>query len=166
VSAEFRPDLMLSVLKKHDVRFVLIGGLAGAAYGSPRITTDVDITPERGLKNLEKLSAALTDLGARIRTQDEPGGLPFGHDASSLARVEILNLATDAGNLDISFSPSGTDGFTDLRRDAVQMVLFGTPTDVASLADVIRSKEAAGRPKDHAELPTLRGLLEKGERGN
>jgi hypothetical protein len=31
---------------------------------------------------------------------------------------------------------------------------------VASLPDVIRSKEAAGRPKDLAQLPALRQTLE------
>ena len=33
--------------------------------------------------------------------------------------------------------------------------------DVASLADVIRSKEAAGREKDRAVLPILRQVLER-----
>ena len=112
---------------------------------------------------MERLSEALAELGARIRTQDDPQGLAFGHDAESLARTEIMNLVTDAGDLDITFSPSGTGGFEDLRRDAVQMVLFGASIEVASLADVIRSKEAAGRLKDLAELPTLRRLLEEGE---
>jgi hypothetical protein len=161
VGGEFRPDRILSVLNEHGVEFVLIGGLAGAAYGSPRVTTDVDVTPLRGKGNLERLSAALTELGARIRTEEDVAGFEFRHDADSLARVETLNLVTDGGDLDITFVPAGTRGFEDLRRDAVSMVLFETPMLVASLADVIRSKEAAGRLKDLAELPTLRRLLEK-----
>jgi hypothetical protein len=44
------------------------------------------------------------------------------------------------------------------------MLLRGIDVPVASLADVIRSKEAAGRDRDRAILPTLRHLLETAER--
>ena len=77
----------------------------------------------------------------------------------SLARVRIWNLQTDAGDLDITFEPSGTHGYDDLRRDAVAMRLRSGNVTVASLADVIRSKEAADRPRDRAALPGLRALL-------
>jgi hypothetical protein len=36
---------------------------------------------------------------------------------------------------------------------------------VASLADIVRSKEAAGRDKDRITLPTLRAMLERQQRG-
>jgi hypothetical protein len=36
----------------------------------------------------------------------------------------------------------------------------------SSLADVIRSKEAAGRERDRASLPTLRMLLERLEQAD
>lgn len=55
--------------------------------------------------------------------------------------------------------PSGTSGYEDLVRSAVWMRLEDVDIPVASLADVIRSKEAAGREKDRAMLPTLRQLL-------
>lgn len=157
---EFRPERIFRVLHEHEVEFVLIGGMAATAHGSPVVTRDVDITPSRGRGNLAKLSAALKELGARIRTSDVPEGIPFDHDAESLERIQVLNLVTDAGDLDISFTPTGTAGFGDLNRDAILMRPFGIPTDVASLADVVRSKEAANRVKDQAALPTLRRLLE------
>ena len=84
---------------------------------------------------------------------------PFDHSAESLARVRIWNLQTDAGDLDITFEPSGTHGYDDLRRDAVSIHLRSGDVTVASLADVIRSKEAADRPRDRAALPGLRALL-------
>jgi hypothetical protein len=40
----------------------------------------------------------------------------------------------------------------------VSRSLSGRPVAVASLADVIRSKEAANRPKDQTALPALRLL--------
>jgi hypothetical protein len=63
----FDPDALLEVLHRHDVRYVLIGGLAAALRGSAAPTFDVDITPDASVGNLTRLSAALTDLDARIQ---------------------------------------------------------------------------------------------------
>ena len=49
----------------------------------------------------------------------------------------------------------------DLRRQATEMSLAGHRIAVAALSDVIRSKEAANRPKDQIALPTLRLLLQR-----
>ena len=69
------------------------------------------------------------------------------------------NLTTRLGDLDISFVPSGTTGFADLNENADPVDLFGVAVRVASLADVVRSKQAANRPKDQRVLPTLREIL-------
>ncbi len=152
---EFRPERILAVLAAHGVEYVMIGGLAAAIHGSDLVTTDLDITP---------LSDALRALNARNRSSDVPSGLPFPHDGRSLAAVGTWNLVTDDGDLDLAFVPAGTTGFDDLARDAVAIDILGTPTVVASLSDIIRSKEAAGRAKDRIAVPVLRRLLEETER--
>lgn len=157
----FSPQEILAALDRHGVRYVVIGGLAAILHGAPHVTTDVDIVPEEAFRNLEHLSAALRELNARIRVAGEVDGVPFDHDADSLSRVRTWNLVTDRGNLDITFQPSGTRGYEDLRRDAVGMSVRGVEVPVASLADVIRSKEAAGRERDRAVLPTLRRMLDR-----
>ena len=159
--AEFDPQEIFAALERHGVRFVVIGGVAAILHGAPHVTTDVDIVPEEGRDNLARLSAALKELNARIRVVGEPEGIPFDHSAESLARVRIWNLVTDRGNLDLTFDPSGTRGYDDLVRDAEPMTVRGVEVPVASLADVIRSKEAAGRERDRLVLPTLRRLLER-----
>lgn len=154
----FRADEILRVLERHQVSFVLIGGFAANVHGSPMLTTDVDITPQELPDNLARLSAALTELDARIRAEGvEP--LPFSHDAESLAAGRSWNLTTRFGDLDISMTPSGTRGYDDLRRDAVEVTVRGVPVLLASLADIVRSKDAAGRDKDRRALPVLRELL-------
>lgn len=158
---ELAPDRILAVLREHGVRFVLVGGFAAVIYGSPYLTTDVDVVPEWSRENLERLSAALDAMHARVWTASDPGGLPFGHDAASLGNVEMWNLVTDHGRLDVTFQPSGTTGYEDLARDAVRLAILGVDVDVASLADVIRSKEAAGREKDRVVLPVLRRILDE-----
>src|SRR6186997_2802829 len=105
--ADLQPAEILAVLDRHQIQYVLIGGLAAILYGAPHVTTDVDIVPQEDRRNLERLSEALTELNARIRVSGEPEGVPFGHDGASLGRVRIWNLVTDLGNLDITFVPSG-----------------------------------------------------------
>ncbi len=140
--------------------YVLIGALAAALHGAPRVTADVDIAPATDPDNLVRLSAALDDLDAPVRTIDAGVGLELSHDAASLAQAQAWNLVTRAGNLDIAFAPSGTAGYPDLRRDAVVVDIRGTTVVLASLADIVRSKQAANREKDRADLPLLRRLLE------
>ena len=139
-------------LDRHKVRYVLIGGLAAVLHGSPLPTLDIDICPSREPENLERLAAALDGMDARIRTADASDGVPFPRDAEFLGGVELLNLQTRFGDLDLSYVPAGTDGFDDLARNAVEMVIQGSSVAVAALEDVIRSKEAADRPKDHRAL--------------
>lgn len=158
---DFSPEAMLGVLAEHRVRCVLIGGFAAVIHGSPYLTTDVDVVPAADQENLERLSAALGEMHARVWTSSEPDGSPFDHSAGSLVAVRVWNLVTDHGRLDITFRPSGTEGFDDLSRDAVHLTILGVPVDVASLADIIRSKEAAGRERDRLVLPVLRRIAEE-----
>ena len=152
---------LLAVLNRHGVAFVLIGGLAAVYHGSPFPTEDADITPDTNGANLIRLAAALRELNARVRTERTPEGVPFVCDADSLAAAHTWNLVTEAGDLDISFRPSGTQGYSDLRRDAVTTEIYDVTVQIASLADVIRSKQAANRAKDQRVLPTLREILSK-----
>jgi predicted nucleotidyltransferase len=161
---EFGPEKILGALESHGVRFVLVGGFAAVVYGSPYLTTDVDVVPAVEAENLAHLADALRGLHARVWTEDAPEGLDFDASAEALAGATIWNLVTEFGRLDITFVPSGTHGYDDLARDATHLRVLGVGIDVASLADVIRSKEASGREKDRLVLPVLRRLLTEQER--
>ena len=62
------------------------------------------------MENLTRLSKALKELGARIRTDAVDEGLPFDHDGRSLAASSVWNLICPYGEFDISFLPSGIAG--------------------------------------------------------
>ena len=154
----FRPVDLLRVMVESRVAFILIGGLAATVHGSPYATVDVDVVPQRDPRNLTRLSDALRALGARVYVSAEEA-LPFTHDARSLGEVEVWNLSTTYGALDITFTPAGTQGFADLAERAASVDIGGVEVLVAALEDVVRSKAAAGREKDLIVLPTLRRLL-------
>lgn len=155
----YDPLPILDVLNANGVEYVVIGGYAASLHASPFITYDVDITPRRSQENLERLSRALASIGARIRTKEEPDGLPFSHTGASLGAANVWSLITEHGEVDVCFVPNGTDGYADLAKDAETMTIHGIGIRVASLADIIRSKQAANRPKDQRVLPTLREIL-------
>jgi predicted nucleotidyltransferase len=155
----FDPLPILTALATHGVDFVVIGGYAASLHESPFITSDVDITPERSAGNLDRLSSALSELDAKVRTASEPAGVAFSHTGTTLGQAAVWNLVTAHGDLDISFVPNGTDGYADLSQDAESVTVHGVEIRIASLADIIRSKQAANRPKDQRVLPTLREIL-------
>jgi hypothetical protein len=156
--AAFDPQLLLGVLGRHRVNFVLIGALAARLHGFPRLTADADITPAGDKPNLERLAAALKELDAKVYTESVPEGLAFDCSPVALARARMWNLVTSAGRLDIAFEPSGVEGYDDLKKDAERFEAFGVRFLVASLDDIIRSKEAAGRPKDLDDVAIMRAM--------
>lgn len=169
-SRDFDPERMLAALEGGGIRFVLVGGMAAILHGDVGVTVDVDIVPEHETANLRRLATVLRQLDARIRAPGAPHGLSFDCSAEFLDRLApdaILNLTTTVGDIDLTFQPSGTRGYADLRRDAIEIEVGDrSPILVASLADIIRSKEAAGREKDRRALPRLRRLLDRIQEGD
>ena len=49
--------------QRHEVRYVVLGGVASVLYGVPRTTFDLDILIEATTENAERLLAALIDAG-------------------------------------------------------------------------------------------------------
>lgn len=156
---DYQPEKVMAVLAKHRVQCIYVGGAAAVLQGSPLPTEDVDIVPADDHDNWARLSAALKELDAKVRAVELDEPLPFDHDAESLAASKVWNLTTKYGDLDITQVPTGTQGYDDLKRDAVEMDVRGVHIRVASLADIVRSKEAAGRDKDRLSLPVLRELV-------
>ena len=153
-----QPEKLFEVLAHHRVDYVLIGGLAATLHGSSALTNDADICPDPSPENREMLAAALRDMR-------EADGVRFSVDADFLWRTQLVNLTTRYGDFDIAFLPAGSSGYEDLVGDAIELEIDGTVVRVASLADIIRSKEIANRPKDRATLPILYALQDEIARG-
>jgi len=161
LTVPFDPERTLHVLDAHGVRYVLVGGLAGELLGAPLATTDIDICYERSKDNMRRLAAALSELGAKLRVARVDEDLPFLLDERTLAAGDSFTFRTDAGDVDILGTPSGTKGFADLNAKASSFDLGeGLVVRVVSLDDLIRMKEAAGRAKDEAHLQVLTALRE------
>ena len=165
MAAAFDPIAMIRVLTEHEVDCVLLGGLAAVLHGSPATTNDADIMPEHSPANLQRLADALRALDARLRVATEPDGVVFDPHPALLASMSMLNTTTRFGDLDIAISPSGIDNYEALDRAAVVFDIDGVSIRVAALDDIIRSKQAADRPKDRVALPLLCALRDEIDRG-
>ena len=160
----FDPLRIVRLLDERGVRFVLIGGVAAAAHGSPSVTQDLDVCYERSDENLSCLAGVLRELHATLR--GAPADVPFSLDRATLARGDQFTFSTDAGDLDCLGTPAGTTGFADLAAGAVSTDLDGLNVLVASIDDLIRMKRAVGRPKDRAEVEILGALRDEIRRDN
>ena len=123
------------------------------------MTGDVDICPAHDRRNLDRLAAALTGLGAGLR--GAPADTGFLLDGRTLAAGDHFTFATDAGPIDCLGTPAGTDGFADLDASATEEDLDGLVIRVASLDDLIRMKRAADRPQDRIAVEWLSALRDE-----
>lgn len=159
---------ILAVLEEHDVAYVVVGGYAALLYGVAHVTDDIDIAPTVDTVNLDRLAAALNELGARFRVEGYPEGYrpPARIDARTLSQAECSTFVTSHGNLDVMLRLDGVGGYGDLVNAAEAMEpVPNLRVRVIALEDLLIAKRAAARPKDQALLPLLeaaarrRGLL-------
>jgi hypothetical protein len=150
------------VLLDHHVDFVVIGGVAARLHDTGHATVDIDICPSSADDNAERLSAALRELGARLRVEGDPGGIAFDPHPLQLRQMSTLTLITVHGPVDLCFEPAGfSDGYRSLQPGRVIVDVSGVSVPVASLEDVVTSKRSAGRPKDIVALPALEERLRR-----
>lgn len=139
-------------LARHEVNFVLVGGLAAQTHGNTRMTNDVDVIPEPDPANLDRLASALNALGARVLN---PGSEGIDIDAAMLPRATIWQFATPHGDIDILHDAPGAAPFEGLRDRALVIALGDVRVPVAGRDDLIRMKLARGRPVDRSDVAAL-----------
>src|SRR5438132_4402109 len=118
VRADFRPKAILDALRRHEVDFVVIGGLAAIAQGSVLPSFDLDIAYARDRENLERLAATLLELGATVR--GAPADLPFRPDAKTIESGMHFTFETPYGSFDILADPDGAPRYAELEKAAIR----------------------------------------------
>lgn len=152
----FDPIRALWTLVDFNVRFVIVGGVAARIWGSPTVTRDIDVCPDRSADNLDRLAEALRSLDARLRGVEDD--VPFLLDGRTLRAGGNFTFSTSTGPLDLVTFPAGVNGYDELVTSAREIDLGGLRVLVAGLPDLMRMKAAAARPKDLVELEILRAI--------
>lgn len=142
---------MLNLLKdvfasfqRHNVRYIVIGGIAAVLYGVPRATFDLDILIDANPDNARKLLDALAD--AKLGT------------AALITPAELLSkeitIFKDRVRIDVQTSTPGLT-FDRAWERRETMEYQKQKFFVASREDLISSKRAAGRPVDLEDVRLL-----------
>jgi predicted nucleotidyltransferase len=142
-------ESLLKSLRDHAVDFVVIGAVALPVHGFVRATQDVDVfirpVPDNARRTLEALRA-------------------FGYDVTDLTVEDLLTkkvlIRQYIVAADIHPFVAGIT-FEEVWQHKVDAMYKGAPAFFASLDDLIRMKEAAGRPKDLEDLKVLREIKKR-----
>lgn len=147
----------LRVLVRHQVDFIVVGGVAAVFAGAPIVTLDLDIVYDPSAENNTRLAAALEELNALYK---DPAGRRIVPNVAKLATIRTHLLLTDLGGLDVLRAIGDGLIYADLVDRSSRYEVAGMYLRVLDLDTVIASKEFANRDKDRAVLPILRRTLE------
>jgi hypothetical protein len=139
-----RLKVVFASLNSHDVKYVVIGGVAAIVHGSTRNTFDLDILIEATTDNAQRLLEAL--LAANF-------GTAALISADELLQNEIT-VFKDRVLIDVQTRTPGLTFETAWSRREIREAQ-GVTLHVVCRDDLIASKRAAGRPKDIADLEAL-----------
>jgi hypothetical protein len=136
----------------------VVGGVSALLQGVPIVTRDLDLCYRRTSDNLRRLAEALAPFQLRLRGL--PEGLPNIFDERALQFGTNFTLETEDESLDQLAEMSDLGGYDAVVGRAIDLDVAGHTVKVLALADLIRTKRAAGRPKDLAVLPVLEATLQ------
>jgi hypothetical protein len=129
--------------RRRGVKYLFFGKSGAILLGYSDTTQDVDLYVEKEAANCAKLVGALLELGFQL-TESEQQEVRTGKD--------VIQLRNGPFDLDLIFAPDGIEHFEDAWRRRVEM--HGFP--IASIDDIVSSKQAANRQKDKESLPRLK----------
>lgn len=155
----FSPDTQefLILLEKYRVKYLIVGGEAVIYYGHARLTGDVDFFYDISKTNVQNLYQALLEFWG--------GSIPGVEDMKALSRpgmifmfgvppnrIDLLNNITH-----VTFQ----EAWPSRKTEQVVISNKNVPIHFIGLHDLIRNKEALGRPRDLEDLVYLRKIKEK-----
>jgi len=147
---------LLAVLVRHEVEFVIVGGVAAVLAGAPISTFDLDVLTDCAPANLERLLAALEEIDARYL---DPAGREIRPNAERLRRQRMNLLTSPLGRLDVASEIGSGMRFEEAYRRSSEHAVGTLRLRALELDAVIETKEQANRDKDRATLPVLRETL-------
>jgi predicted nucleotidyltransferase len=150
---------LLQTLSEHGVEFIIIGGVAAVIHGSSRLTQDLDVVYRRNPQNIARLVQALREQAPYLR--GAPPGLPFQWSEATIRMGLNFTLETGLGPLDLLGEVTGGGRYEDLFDHTIEVEVFGCRCRCLDLEALIRTKRAAGRPKDLEAIAELEAILEE-----
>ncbi len=151
---------VIETLCLHEVKYIVVGGVAAVLQRVPINTIDFDIVHDREEENVQRLMAALAVLGVTYR--DESRNLT--PTQADLLSAQCHPLRTGRLDLDVMGALGESLDYTNLLPDTDKIEVAGYIVDVLKLEKLIDIKRKLTRPKDRFMLIHLEATLEERER--
>jgi predicted nucleotidyltransferase len=138
----------IRLLNENHVEYVVLGGYAVIVHGYIRTTGDVDILINTSEQNADKMLTVM---------------LKFGYDVYDFELSDFMqepgciSLDRYNGKIEILTSTLGVT-FEECFNNKVVVQTDGIPINFISLTDLIKNKQAVGRPKDLEDVKNLTNL--------
>jgi len=136
----------LNIFKKYKIRYLIVGGYAVMKYSEPRFTKDLDLFISTDQDNANGMYSALKEFGAPLEnlTSDD-----FTH------KGYFYQMGRPPLRIDIMMSIPGVD-FNEAWANREIVELDDLNLFFISRSDLIRAKEASGRPQDKIDVEKLK----------
>jgi predicted nucleotidyltransferase len=152
---------VLEQLNAHDVRYVVVGGLAVVLHGHPRMTQDVDIAVDWSKDNIERLVAAAEALElvprapVPLQALLDPAQREKWQREKHLIAFSLWNPAQPLLVLDVLLALPIP--WEELQSARESFSLAGITVPVCSREHLLAMKRAAGRAQDISDIEELNG---------
>jgi hypothetical protein len=162
-------EAILSSLNRHEVRYLIAGGLAVAAHGYGRVTFDVDIVLQLQRDNVRQAMRALAALGYRpvapVAIEDfaDPTLRKTWIEEKNMVVFGLYSNQHPETAVDV-FVTEPFDFNEEYQRAWVGEIMPGLSARFICIEALIRMKEVAGREKDKEDIRQLR-LLQGDQNG-
>ena len=143
----------IRILKRHHVRFLVIGGYAMAHHGLVRATNDVDVLIATDDVNVSRVRAA---------TREFVGVEPS--EAALRPPRGMFRIGPPSAHVGVTTKIDGIGDFERAWRHRSRGEFFGVPVGYLSLEDMLRTKRAASRPKDLGDVAWLSSEISRRRR--
>jgi hypothetical protein len=137
---------LLSILAKHETRYLIIGGYAVMKYTEPRWTKDLDLFIAIDPENAHSVFSALKEFGAPLTgltVEDFTDPQSYYQMGRPPLRVDVMMSIPG-----VAFEEAW------LRKETVKFA--ETTAFFISREDLIQAKQASARPQDLIDLENLR----------
>jgi hypothetical protein len=158
VAAMFYLDLFRS-LHKHEVQYLVVGGIAINLYGVERATMDIDLVLAMTEENLQRFLCVATEFGlkpmlpVKIESLCDPAQIDEWVREKNMIAFNLRPASKTAPSVDIIVQPKVP--FATMHRNRVEKNIDGIVFKIASIDDLIELKTGTGRKQDASDIAAL-----------
>lgn len=135
----------VSLLNKHDIEYLIVGGYAVGVHGHPRYTGDLDVWINPTMENAKKMVDVLDDFGFSSFNLTEADFVQAGN---------VIQMGYPPFRIDILTKIDGVE-FADCYPNRTVIQYDEVTLNIIGINELRKNKQSSGRLKDLDDLMNL-----------